>query len=160
MNRAILNTIQANKAMSGQINKQFVNKLLVTGSRSIRDYQLVARVLRNYDCKCLINGGASGVDNIAKRYYSNQNTGLDMVPVSSTDYKKLGKYAYILRDKVMANRADYCVAIWDGHSKGTQHTIGFAKEANIPCDIYTLVNTDKGPILKLEYRKSVQTTLV
>ena len=158
--REIVNQIQVNQMMANQVSKKYINKLLVTGSRSIRDYQLVRKVLVNYDCKCLINGGASGVDNIAKRYYDGHNTGLDLVPVKQTDYKKLGKFAYVLRDRVMASRADYCVAIWDGHSRGTMHTIQFAEEYGIPCDIYTLTQTDKGPILKLGFKQDKQTTLV
>jgi hypothetical protein len=143
-------------------NKIFVDKLLVTGSRTIRDYQLVRKALLNYDCKEVIVGGASGVDNIAERYYRNtHSTGIDLVPVKNSDYKKFGNYAYILRDRVMANRADYCVAIWDGMSRGTMHTVGFCEERGIPVDIYTIHKDNKGnQILKKNFVADKQLTLV
>lgn len=141
--------------------KVFIDKLLVTGSRSIKDYQLVRKALMNYVARTVIVGGAHGVDNIAERYYRGTNTGIDLVPVSKSDYELHGNYAYILRDQVMANRADYCVAIWDGLSRGTMHTIAFCENRGIPVDIFRLCKDHKGnTVLRKDFVEDKQMTLV
>lgn len=109
-------------------------KLLICGSRCIDNFEHV------YDCinqivmqeysgliTEIIEGGAKGVDNIAAIYAKEHYISLRDMPA---DWKKYGKKAGFIRNKEMVDLCDYGIAIWDGYSKGTKHTIDLLKKQN------------------------------
>lgn len=100
-------------------------KLLIIGSRSITDFDLSPHVPDGVDV--IISGGANGVDTLAEQY-------ADMHRLSKyiirPQYERYGRAAPFKRNEQMVNMADAVLVIWDGKSKGTQHTITYATKEN------------------------------
>lgn len=99
-------------------------KLLIAGSRSITDVSFVLRCYLNSkldsDVTEIVSGGARGVDTaaeaIAKQFEKE-------FKCFRAEWKKYGKKAGVIRNKMMV---DYCTAaiiVWDGISPGTKSTI-------------------------------------
>ncbi len=110
--------------------------LLVVGSRSFNDFELMKRkvefVVNGVDEVQLISGGARGADKLA------EVVGKDMmipVKVFPADWAGQGRKAGFVRNVEMANFADKVIAFWDGESRGTRHMImtmiGLKKEVLI-----------------------------
>ena len=105
-------------------------KLLIVGSRSIADFDLSEHVPP--DVELIISGGAAGADSIAERYADkNKISKLILRP----QYENYGRVAPIKRNDVMVDIADAVLVLWDGKSKGTKHTIDYAKKKNKPISI-------------------------
>lgn len=106
-------------------------KLLVAGSRSIHDYNLVARAIleSGFSADAIISGGAMGVDRLGE-LWARQNG----VPVERhlADWARYGKSAGQIRNAEMATKADATVIIWDGKSPGTAGTLSFCNARGIP----------------------------
>lgn len=108
--------------------------VLVTGSRSIADID-ISKYLKNIDV--LLTGGAKGVDSLAIAHAEkNSIKHIEVLP----NYVKYHRAAPIIRDEEMVKMCERVVAIWDGKSKGTLHTINFAKKHNKPVEIYIISN--------------------
>lgn len=106
--------------------------VLVTGSRSIADID-ISEYLKNIDV--LLTGGAKGVDSLAIAYAEkNSIKHIEILP----NYAKYNRAAPVIRDEEMVKMCDRVVAIWDGKSKGTKHTIDFAKKYEKPIDVYII----------------------
>jgi hypothetical protein len=110
-------------------------KVVVCGSRTITDKHLVFTLigLSPYNITTLIHGGATGVDQIAGEYA--EKWGISTVVVKP-DWDRYGKSAGYKRNAQMVSMADAVIAIWDGKSKGTKHTINLANDAKIPVTVY------------------------
>lgn len=102
-------------------------KLLIVGSRNITDFDLSPYISSEIDT--IISGGAEGVDTLAEKY-------ADLHRMSKyilrPRYKMYGCAAPLRRNEEMVNMADAVLIIWDGHSKGTQYTLKYAKKSNKP----------------------------
>ena len=102
--------------------------LMVCGSRSITDKEWVFSQMEAfwywnaacYDDVTLIEGGATGVDSLAKEYAQENDWFIKEFPAN---WKKYGKSAGYRRNKDMVHNCDLCLILWDGKSKGTQHDI-------------------------------------
>jgi len=100
-------------------------KLLIVGSRNVRNFDLSAYVPDDTDL--IISGGARGMDTVAEAYAdAHQISKLIIRP----DYEKYGRGAPLRRNDVMVDKADAVIAVWDGVSRGTKYTIDRAKEKN------------------------------
>lgn len=108
--------------------------VLVSGSRSIADID-ISKYLKNIDV--LLTGGAKGVDSLAIAYA--KKNGIKHIEVLP-NYAKYNRAAPVIRDEEMVKMCDRVVAIWDGESKGTKHTIDFAKKHEKPIEIYIISN--------------------
>lgn len=108
--------------------------VLVTGSRSIADID-ISEYLKNIDV--LLTGGAKGVDSLAITYA--EKNGIKHIEILP-NYAKYNRAAPVIRDEEMVKMCDRVVAIWDGKSKGTKHTIDFAKKYRKPIDIHIISN--------------------
>jgi predicted Rossmann fold nucleotide-binding protein DprA/Smf involved in DNA uptake len=98
-------------------------KILIAGSRSIKDFDLSPHIPPGTDL--IIAGGASGIDMLAEQYADhNRISKLILRP----HYQLYGKAAPIKRNEIMVDLADYVLVIWDGKSRGSQHTIQYAKK--------------------------------
>jgi hypothetical protein len=132
-------------------------KIAVVGSRNWKDEMLIQHKIFEYFygnpiIYDFISGGANGVDKIAEKWidYLNdekyiiwRNPNAEYLPRQKTkkiiflpDWDKYGKSAGYIRNKLIVEEADKIIAFWDGHSKGTKHTIDLAIEAKKPIDIY------------------------
>lgn len=81
----------------------------------------------------VVSGGARGVDTLANRRAVEWEVPFTEYPA---DWYKYGKGAGFLRNIQMLDNCEAVIAIWDGKSKGTAHTIKEAKKRNLPLHIY------------------------
>lgn len=118
--------------------------LLITGSReatpAMLDYarRCVDRAFElNYE---IIVGDAEGVDECVMKHAHalgamcivyGANGKLRRQTTSCSPEIVAGNY--LARDKAMALACDRCIAIWNGHSRGTMHTLNYAKAAGKEC---------------------------
>ena len=100
-------------------------KVLIVGSRNIRDFDLSDYVPS--DTELIISGGAVGMDAVAERYADQHK-----IPklIIRPDYEKYGRSAPLKRNDVMVDHADLVIAVWDGVSRGTKYTIDRAEKKN------------------------------
>lgn len=98
-------------------------KLLIVGSRSIKDFDLSQYIPK--DTTLVISGGANGIDTLAEQYADKHRISkLILRP----RYDLYGKAAPLKRNDEMVDLADSVLVVWDGISKGTKHTIEYAKK--------------------------------
>lgn len=118
--------------------------VLVCGSRTIVEYSIVDQELRkhlwgnNYvDPERIefISGRATGVDTLAKQFANINNIPIIEHPAN---WRKYGKSAGYIRNAHMVKLADMVIAIWDGQSKGTLHTINLGHKKGIPVYVSNL----------------------
>lgn len=107
------------------------SKLVICGSRTIVDYSLVKknldRIITDKTSVIIISGGAKGVDQLAEKYAKDNN--IELVVVKA-EWDKHGKKAGILRNIEMIDMSDQVICFWNGMSKGTNHSIDYAKKNN------------------------------
>ena len=80
----------------------------------------------------IVSGGARGADALGERYARENGFEIERHPA---DWEKHGKSAGPIRNKEMAQIADYVICFWDKRSRGTKSMIDFAKEHNKPIRI-------------------------
>lgn len=102
-------------------------KLLIVGSRSIEKFDLSPYVSDEVDT--IISGGAVGIDSLAERYADEHRLSKYII---RPRYDLFGRSAPLRRNEQMVDIADALLVVWDGHSKGTQHTLKYAKRNNKP----------------------------
>ena len=99
--------------------------MLVVGSRSIKEFDLSPYIPSDVDT--VISGGADGMDRLAEQY-------ADLHRLSKyvlrPQYKLYGRAAPLKRNEQMVDMADTVLVIWNGHSKGMQYTLRYAKTRN------------------------------
>lgn len=119
-------------------------RLAVIGSRDFNDYELlkseVDKICQQYNITTIVSGGARGADTLAERY-ANENQ-LELV-VFKAEWDKYGRGAGFIRNKVIWDNMDICIAFWDGKSKGTKHSI----------DVF--MDSDILPFILVEYNKKL-----
>lgn len=100
-------------------------KVLVCGSRSISDPALVSQAVSQSGMTPthIISGGARGVDRLAVEYAASH--GIEFTEYLA-DWDRYGKRAGFMRNCVMVGTADAVIAVWDGVSAGTKHSIDYA----------------------------------
>ena len=94
------------------------------GIRTIEDinyvYKCLDEICNEYDITEIIEGGAYGVDSLAGLYAVSHGIKHTTVPPK---YNIYGNRAPLIRNAVMVDMCDKGIAIWDGESTGTAHTI-------------------------------------
>ena len=108
-------------------------KLLIVGSRSITKFDLSSYITKDADT--VISGGAGGIDSIAEQYADSHRLSKYIV---RPRYDLYGRAAPLVRNRQMVDMADAVLVIWDGHSKGSQHTLTYAKKMNKPVTLVEL----------------------
>lgn len=111
-------------------------KVLVCGSRGIDDPAAVSRAIEQSGIRPtqIISGGARGVDRLAGEYAAAQ--GIEFIEYLA-DWGKYGKRAGFIRNYAMVDAADAVIAVWDGASSGTKHSIELARSSGKPVFVYT-----------------------
>lgn len=112
-------------------------KVIIAGSRSITDYDLLLRTIKNsrFEINEVISGGCRGVDLMGERYAEENDIPIIWFPA---DWKKHGKNAGPIRNKEMAEYADALIALYDGSSRGTANMI----ETAIDCELEIYVGRE------------------
>lgn len=113
-------------------------KLAIIGSRSITKIDIEKYIPSGVTE--IVSGGANGVDSLTKDYAISHN-----IPYTefSPDYARYKKGAPLKRNQLIAEYSDYCLAFWDGKSKGTQHTLKQFNQLNKPYNVIMINNTPK-----------------
>jgi len=110
-------------------------RLGVVGSREFKNYSqldLRVRELLETDDDEIISGGAVGADSMAQRFC--KENGYD-ISIKYPKYKKYGKPATFIRNKLIAENSDLVVAFYQKgrfQQGGTSNTIKWARELEIP----------------------------
>lgn len=107
-------------------------KLLVCGSRTAKDSEALWLNLDQIAPKEIIHGGAQGADALAHAWARDHNV---FVTVIRPDWNTHGKAAGPIRNRQMVDVCDEVLALWDGHSRGTQSTIEYARKVGKPVRI-------------------------
>ena len=98
-------------------------KLLIAGSRGITDFNLSKYV--NSDVDTILSGGAKGIDTLAEKYADKKKLSKIII---RPKYELYGKGAPLNRNEELVKMADRILVVWDGVSKGTMHTIEYARK--------------------------------
>lgn len=106
-------------------------KIAVIGSRTFNDYNLLEKELNIFrahlNINQIISGGAKGADSLAEKYAKNKKI---ETLIFKPDWKKYGRGAGFVRNKLIIENCDYVVAFWDKKSKGTKNSLETAKKLN------------------------------
>ncbi len=107
--------------------------LMIAGSRSINDIDISKYIPK--DTTHIISGGAKGVDTLAEQYADKQRISKTILRPRYDLYKK---GAPLKRNNEMVEKCDKVLVFWDGKSKGTKHTIDYAKKIGKPIDVIVI----------------------
>lgn len=111
-------------------------KLLIAGSRSIKDFDISSYI--PVDTELIISGGANGVDALAEAYADKKRISkLILRP----RYELYRRAAPIKRNEQMVEICDKVLIFWDSVSKGTKHTIDYANKIGKPIEIITVLES-------------------
>ena len=102
-------------------------RVLVCGSRSIKNFAYVRDCINQsgFEIDTIIEGQAKGVDTLARIQALAYKIPFEEYPA---DWDTYGKRAGFIRNEEMVKICDGVIAIWDGKSTGTAHTISLAKK--------------------------------
>ncbi|MGN0181427.1 MAG: hypothetical protein ACI4DP_03305 [Candidatus Ornithomonoglobus sp.] len=112
-------------------------KLLIAGSRSITDFDLSPYIPEGTDH--IISGGANGVDMLAEAYADQHRISKTILRPKYNLYRKA---APLKRNDEMVAMADRVLIIWDSRSRGTKHTIDYAKKVGKDIQVVIVENTE------------------
>ena len=106
-------------------------KLIIAGSRSFRDYQLLCHTLapERHRITQVLTGGARGADQLGFRWALKHHI---RSRCFAADWERFGKVAGVRRNYQMAQAGDLLIAFWDGQSPGTRHLIGCMQQLGKP----------------------------
>ena len=110
-------------------------KLIVAGSRSIKDCTTLESELSKIKPDMIICGGAKGVDRCAILYATQHNIPFK---VFYPNYQMYGKIAPLIRNSKMATYGSQLLAIWDGKSRGTIHMVNEIRKLDKPFKLIDL----------------------
>lgn len=117
-------------------------KLAIIGSRGITKRSSLLNAIRTWlnitrikwpEIKCIISGGATGVDQLAETIARERN-----IPciVFRPDYERYGRRAPHIRNDAIIAECTHLIAIWDGNSRGTASMIEKIKTQNKPHAVF------------------------
>ena len=114
-------------------------RVIIAGSRSFSNYKLlrehcqaVLQEKMNTHHVIIVSGHARGADALGERFAKEFGLPIELYPAR---WNALGKGAGMVRNAQMAKVSDALIAFWDGHSRGTEHMINFAKRRGLDVTI-------------------------
>jgi len=113
-----------------------MKRIGIVGSRTFTDYQKMKEAfLERYapeTIECIYSGGAIGADSLARQLAEELH--IEIVEILP-DWNKFGKSAGYIRNQAIVASSDELLAFWDGHSRGTNHSLDLAEKHAIPIHI-------------------------
>lgn len=114
-------------------------RVIIAGSRSFCNYgllrehcqALLQEKMRTHKV-IIVSGHARGADALGERFAKEFGLPVELYPAR---WNALGKAAGMIRNAQMAKVADALIAFWDGHSRGTEHMINFAKRRGLDVSV-------------------------
>lgn len=114
-------------------------RIVIGGCRGYNNYQVFCGYMDNWlaqlgdgDEIIILSGHCSGTDAMAEKYATQNNLELEIYPA---EWKRYGKAAGPMRNRLMVENSDYVIAFWDGKSRGTKSLIGYAEKFKKPVSI-------------------------
>ena len=105
--------------------------VIIAGTRTITDASLIAKAVK--ECGFVVDeivcGGATGVDQLGKKYAEARDIPLHMFPA---DWNTYGTSAGPRRNAHLAKFARALILLWDGESRGSASMLQEATAAGIP----------------------------
>lgn len=111
--------------------------VIIAGSRDYHDYDTLLEAIQEsgFTITEVVSGMASGVDQLAIKYAKENNLPLQEF---HADWKKHGKSAGPIRNRLMADNADALIAIHTNNSRGTKNMIETAREKGLEVYVRTI----------------------
>lgn len=108
--------------------------IVVCGGRDFDDYQRMSKILTGLiiPSDIILCGMAKGADLLAYRWAVDNDAKVEDYPA---DWNKNGKSAGYIRNALMVDNATHVLAFWNGVSKGTKHTIDYARKKKLAIKI-------------------------
>lgn len=109
--------------------------VIIAGSRSISSMRaLEAAIGRSgFRCDGILTGNSRGVDTLAVEWGRAHGVPVDIV---APEWSRYGGRAEELRNRRMITRADACVAVWDGFSRGTMALVDLVEQSGLGLLVY------------------------
>src|SRR5262245_50944752 len=106
-------------------------KLIIAGSRTFTDYQLLCQTLAPERSRItqVLTGGARGADQLGFRWAVRHHV---RSRCFAADWERFGKSAGVRRNYQMGQAGDMLLACWDGRYAGTQHMISCMQQLGKP----------------------------
>jgi hypothetical protein len=106
-------------------------KLIIAGSRTFADYQLLCQTLapERPHITQVLTGGARGADQLGYRWAWKHAIRHQLF---RAEWERFGKSAGVRRNAQMAQDGDVLIAFWDGQSPGTRHMISYMQQLGKP----------------------------
>lgn len=105
-------------------------RVVIAGSRSIESLDIVREAIEESGMRIsvVLSGGARGVDSLAEKWAIESDIPVELY---KPDWKRYGRGAGLRRNIQMLENAEALIAVWDGRSKGTAHTIRQAEKRGL-----------------------------
>lgn len=129
--------------------------VLVTGSRSIDDYDMIEFELSEcpFEPDVVIHGDGSRVDELGGVWGIRNGASVETHPVPDWAWEKIGRKSGPMRNSFMVEQADACVGIWDSESAGTKDTMQKAEADGLPVYRIVVDVCDGGSVNGVERRE-------
>lgn len=116
-------------------------KTVIAGGRKFNDYEYLFKCLFSLKDEIteVISGCASGADTLGERWAIENNKLIIKMPA---DWNRYGKSAGAIRNKQMADIADFVIVFWDGESRGSAHMIETAEKMKLRLEIFKYKKLD------------------
>lgn len=116
-----------------------VKRVVVAGCRYYNDYaaakefieQVISEIRESHDL-VFLSGDCVGADQLGERFAKENGFAVEHFPA---DWQAFGKSAGPIRNRQMADAADYVICFWDGKSRGTASMINYAKKLGKPVKV-------------------------
>ena len=104
-------------------------KLAIVGSRTFTNFKRLEEFaienIKISQITTVISGGAVGADKLAEEFAKKYDI---PIQIFYPNWKKYGKIAGFIRNEKIIKNCDEVIALWDGMSRGTEHSIGLARK--------------------------------
>ena len=113
-----------------------VKRVVVAGCREFNDYPVAKafidrciKDIRQQYTLVFVSGGCRGADMLGERYAKENGFSVERYPA---DWETYGRAAGPIRNRQMAEIADYVICFWDGKSRGTSSMLDLATSLGKP----------------------------
>ena len=133
-------------------------RVIIAGSRSFNDYTLlrehclsVLQEKMKTHRVIIVSGHARGADSLGERFANELGLPFELHPAK---WRLLGKAAGMVRNAEMAKCSDALIAFWDGESRGTRHTINFARKRGLDISVFNTSQTRSQTIIDIPFKEN------